>query len=285
MKKNTKKLFSMALAGLMAGSILTACGGTSTEESSSASSASSQESSSEASAESSAAGEDTWVVGTNAEFPPFEEPAADSDEDSVDGYKGIDMELIQTIAEDNGATVSINNMEFDSLTIALKNGQCDLVIAGMTITDERSEEVVFSDPYYTAKQVMIVREDNTDITKATDMEGKTIAVIQGFTGEIAVQELGYDYEAFKKGTEAVQELKNGKCDVVVLDSATANQYVEEAGGLKIVEDDETFSSEQYGIAVRADDAELLDMVNASIAKLKEDGTIDEICMKYSESEA
>lgn len=281
MKKNAKKIFAIALAGLMAGSLLTACGGSSSQESSSGSAASSQES-----AETSSASDgEVWVVGTNAEFPPFEEPAADSDEDSVDGYRGIDMELIQRIAEDNGATVTINNMEFDSLTIALKNGQCDLVIAGMTITDKRSEEVVFSEPYYTAKQVMIVREDNTDITKATDMEGKAIAVIQGFTGETVVQELGYDYEAFKKGTEAIQELKNGKCDVVVLDSATANQYVEEAGGIKIVEDDEAFSSEQYGIAVRSDDAELLEKVNASIEKFKEDGTIEEIGMKYSESEA
>lgn len=270
MKKNMKKIFAIALAGLMAGSVLTACGGEASQEASSGSSASDG---------------DVWVVGTNAEFPPFEEPATDSDEDSVDGYKGIDMELIQTIAEDNGASVKINNMEFDSLTIALKNGQCDLVIAGMTITDERSEEVVFSEPYYTAKQVMIVREDNTDISKASDMEGKAIAVIQGFTGETVVQELGYDYEAFKKGTEAIQELKNGKCDVVVLDSATANQYVEEAGGIKIVEDDEAFSSEQYGIAVRSDDAELLEKVNASIEKFKEDGTIDKISMKYSESEA
>lgn len=281
MKKNTKKLFAMVLAGLMAGSILTACGGESSQEASSGSAASSQES-----AETSSASDgEVWVVGTNAEFPPFEEPATDSDEDSVDGYRGIDMELIQRIAEDNGASVTINNMEFDSLTIALKNGQCDLVIAGMTITDKRSEEVVFSEPYYTAKQVMIVREDNTDITKATDMEGKAIAVIQGFTGETVVQELGYDYEAFKKGTEAIQELKNGKCDVVVLDSATANQYVEEAGGIKIVEDDEAFSSEQYGIAVKSDDAELLEKVNASIEKFKEDGTIEEISMKYSESEA
>ena len=281
MKMNTKKLFAMVLAGLMAGSILTACGGESSQEASSGSAASSQES-----AETSSASDgEVWVVGTNAEFPPFEEPATDSDEDSVDGYRGIDMELIQRIAEDNGASVKINNMEFDSLTIALKNGQCDLVIAGMTITDKRSEEVVFSEPYYTAKQVMIVREDNTDITKAADMEGKAIAVIQGFTGETVVQELGYDYEAFKKGTEAIQELKNGKCDVVVLDSATANQYVEEAGGIKIVEDDEAFSSEQYGIAVKSDDAELLEKVNASIEKFKEDGTIEEISMKYSESEA
>lgn len=272
MKKNMKKLFVLAAAGLMAGSLLTACGSSSSNDAASASSASASEASS-------AASDEAWIVGTNAEFPPFEEPASGSG-DSVDGYKGIDMELIQAIAEDNGATVSINNMEFDSLTIALKNGQCDLVIAGMTITDERSEEVTFSDPYYTAKQVMIVSEDNTDITKASDMEGKTIAVIQGFTGETAVNELGYDYEAFKKGTEAIQELKNGKCDVVVIDSATANQYIEEAGGLKIVEDDDAFTSEQYGIAVKADDTELLEKINASIAKLQEDGTIDEICMKY-----
>ena len=141
------------------------------------------------------------------------------------------------------------------------------------------------DAHVLARGERIAREELAQLRRkartvryATPYELKTKLIRYGLS-------LGYDYEAFKKGTEAIQELKNGKCDVVVLDSATANQYVEEAGGIKIVEDDEAFSSEQYGIAVKSDDAELLEKVNASIEKFKEDGTIEEISMKYSESEA
>lgn len=223
-----------------------------------------------------------WVVGTNAEFAPFEYVSTSNG--VIDQYSGIDMEIIKKIAEDNGAEVEINNMEFDSLIMALKGGKLDAVIAGMTVTDERKEEVDFSDPYYVAKQVMIVPEDS-DIKKADDMKGKKIAVIQGYTGQTAVEDLGYkadQYEAFKKGTEAVQELVNGKCDVVVIDSATANQYVKDNPGLKIVEDDDAFASEEYAIAVKKGDSDLLNKINASIKKFKEDGTIDQISAKYAD---
>ncbi len=275
MKKSLVKAVTVGITAMMAGSMLAACGSSSSSSSTaSASAASSTSASSEA---------EVWNIGTNAEFPPFEEPASSSAEDSVDGYRGIDMEIISKIAEENNAEVKINNMEFDSLTVALKNGQVDAVIAGMTVTEERAEEVDFSDTYYVAKQVMIVKEDNTDITKASDMEGKTIAVIQGYTGQTAVDELGYDYEAFKKGTEAILELENGKCDVVVIDAATANQYIKENEGLKIVEDDDAFSSEEYAIAVAKGNTELLDKINASIKEMKEDGTIDEISAKYAEA--
>ena len=162
------------------------------------------------------------------------------------------MELIKLIAEDNDKTVTINNMEFDSLIISLNNKQVDACIAGMTVTDERKEEVDFSTPYYVATQVMIVKE-GSDIEKATDMKDKTIAVVQGYTGETVVKELGYEYEAFKKGTEAIEELKNKKCDVVVIDSATAAAYLNENKGLAIVEDEDAFSSEEYAIAVKKGD--------------------------------
>ena len=132
------------------------------------------------------------------------------------------MKIAKQIGDDNGMTAKIENMEFDSLLIALENGQVDAVIAGMSITDERKEAVDFSVPYYTATQVMIVKSDS-DIQKASDMKDKKIVVIQGYTGETCVQEMGYNYEAFKKGTEAIMELVNGKCDVVVIDSATAEK--------------------------------------------------------------
>lgn len=216
--------------------------------------------------------------GTNAEFPPFEFISANG---VIGEFDGIDMKIAKQIAEDNGKEAVIENMEFDSLLMALSNGQVDAVIAGMTVDPERAEEVDFSTPYYTATQVMIVKEDS-DIAKATDMAGKRIVVIQGYTGETSVKKLGYEYEAFKKGTEAVMELANGKCDVVVIDSATAAKYVGDTEGLKIVTDEETFGAEEYAIAVKKGDKELLDMVNTAIDKMLKDGSIADWTVEYTE---
>lgn len=220
------------------------------------------------------------VFGTNAEFPPFEFVTANG---VLGEYDGIDMAIVKQIGEDIGAEIVIENMEFDSLIMALANGQIDASISGMTITEERKETVDFSIPYYKATQVMIVKEDS-DIAKAADMEGKKIVAIQGYTGEICVKEMGYEYEAFKKGTEAVMELANGKCDVVVIDSATAESYIKDTEGLKIVEDTEAFPVEEYGIAVKKGNTELLNKINASIEKMLADGKIADWSVQYSEAE-
>ncbi len=223
---------------------------------------------------------DAIVFGTNAEFAPFEFVTAKG---VIDQYDGIDMAIAKQIAEENGKTARIENMEFESLIIALQNGQIDAAIAAMTVTEERKEEADFSTPYYAATQVMIVKEDS-DITKASDMEGKRIRVIQGYTGETCVVEMGYDYESFKKGTEAVLELVNGKCDVVVIDSATAKKYVSDNEGLKIVEDPAAFEGEEYAIAVKKGNTELLEQINKVLEKMLADGTIAELAVKYTEAE-
>ena len=255
MKKMMKKVVViLSMAMLVCG--LAACGGDSAKNS------------------------DTITFGTNAEFPPFEFVASNG---VIGQYDGIDMAIAKQIAEKNGMTAEIENMEFDSLLIALENGQIDAVIAGMTVTDERKEEADFSTPYYEATQVMIVKEDS-DIKKASDMEGKRICVIQGYTGETCVNDMGYAYEAFKKGTEAVMELVNGKCDVVVIDSATAKKYVSDNEGLKIVEDPAAFEGEQYAIAVKKGNTELLDKINKVIEEMLADGTISDLAVKYSEAE-
>ena len=222
--------------------------------------------------------ENTIVFGTNAEFPPFEFVAANG---VIGEYDGIDMAIAKNIGDALGKNVKIENMEFDSLLLALENGQVDAVIAGMTIDPERADAVNFSTPYYTAKQVMIVKEDST-IAKAADMADKKIVVIQGYTGESCVKEMKYEYEAFKKGSEAIMELVNGKCDVVVIDSATAQKYVGDNAGLKIVEDPEAFDSEEYGIAIKKGNEELLEQVNDILEKMIEDGVINELSAKYSE---
>lgn len=218
------------------------------------------------------------TFGTNAEFPPFEYVTS---EGVIDQYDGIDMAIAKSIAEQNDMTVVVENMEFDSLLVALQNRQIDAVIAGMTATDERRETVDFSTPYYTATQVMIVKEDS-DIASAADMADKKICVVQGYTGEVCVNDMGYPYEAFKKGTEAVMELVNGKCDVVVIDSATAQKYVSDNEGLKIVEDASAFESEEYAIAVQKGNTELLDKINKSIEAMLADGTVNELAVKYTE---
>lgn len=275
MKKATKVTALVLAAALLTG-VLAACGGANTDSANSASSASSASSAPAASANGG-----KLVFGTNAEFPPFEFVSAQG---VIDQYDGIDMALAKQIAEENGMTAEIQNMEFDSLLVAIQNGQIDAAIAGMTVTEERKETVDFSVPYYTATQVMIVKEDS-DIATAADMADKKICVIQGYTGEVCVKELGYPYEAFKKGTEAVLELVNGKCDVVVLDSATAAKYVSDNQGLKIVEDPSAFEAEEYAIAVQKGNTELLDKINKAIEAKLADGTIAALAVQYTEAQA
>lgn len=269
MKKVTK-IAALVLAMAMMMSMLTACGsdaGTTTDATGTTNNDTT---------DAGAAQGGTLTFGTNAEFPPFEFVTSNG---VIDQYDGIDMAIAKQIADENGMTAAVENMEFDSLLIALQNGQIDAVIAGMTVTEERLEAVDFSTPYYTATQVMIVKEDS-DIASAADMADKKICVVQGYTGQICVEEMGYPFEAFKKGTEAVMELVNGKCDVVVIDSATAQKYVSDNEGLKIVEDASAFESEEYAIAVQKGNTELLDMINKAINAKLADGTISELSAKY-----
>ena len=219
----------------------------------------------------------TLTFGTNAEFPPFEFVAS---EGVIGTYDGIDMAIAKQIAEENGMEAKIENLEFDSLLVAIQNGQIDAAIAGMTIKPERLEMVDFSIPYYKATQVMIVNKDST-IAKASDMADKKIVVIQGYTGESCVKKMGYKYEAFKKGSEAILELSNGKCDVVVIDSATAKDYVGDNPDLKIVEDASAFEGEEYAIAVKKGNTEFLDMINATLEKMLADGTVEALGAKYA----
>ena len=311
MKKATKAA-ALILAMAMAVSTLTACGGekdAAPDAANTEAAGTEAEASEEKAADTEAAAEDTadaaeeetavgeeeagaeaagavttktegvLTFGTNAEFPPFEFVAGTG---VIDQYDGIDMAIAKQIAEDNGMTAAIENMEFDSLLVALQNGQIDAAIAAMTVTEERKEAVDFSVPYYTATQVMIVKEDS-DIAAATDMADKKICVVQGYTGEICVNDMGYSYEAFKKGTEAVLELVNGKCDVVVIDSATAQKYVDDNEGLKIVEDASAFESEEYAVAVQKGNTALLDMINKAIEAKLADGTISDLGVQYTEA--
>lgn len=222
----------------------------------------------------------TIKFGTFAEFPPFEYIVAKG---VIGEFDGIDIAIAKQIGDDNDKDVLIENMDFDSLIDKLDSGDIDAAISGMTVTDERKQKVDFSEPYFNSKQVMIVNQ-KSDIAKATDMSNKRIVVIKGYTGETCVKKLGYSFQSFKKGSEAILELVNGKCDVVVLDSDTAQKYVNDYKELKIVEDSAQFPSEEYAVAVKKGNSELLEKINKTIKKMKEDGKITELAVKYADSD-
>jgi len=223
------------------------------------------------------------IMGTNAAFPPFE---FEDGEGLVDGFDGIDVAIAMEIAKDMGKTVTIDNMAFNGLITALSSGKVDFVIAGMTANDERRENVDFSDTYYLAKQVIITKE-GTDITSAADLIGKTVGVVATYTGDMIITEFFEDNgagepERYPKGADAVLDLLNGRVDAIVIDSAPAEVFITKNPGLVIVEDAEIFETEEYAIAVKKGNTELLEQINATLKRLKDEGKIEEFAKNYQQ---
>ena len=216
--------------------------------------------------------DDVLVMATNAEFPPYE---------YYDGSDivGIDAEFAAAIAEKLGMELKIEDMAFDSIIPAVQSGKADFGAAGMTVTEDRQKQVDFSDTYYTGRQVIIVAEDNTEITGPDDLAGKKIGVQLGTTGDIyASDDYGDDnVERYNKGFEAVQALQQGKIDAVIIDDQPAKTFVAENEGLKILETE--YVEEDYALCFKKD-SDLVEKVNKAIAELKEDGTFDAIIDKY-----
>ena len=152
MKKGLMKVVALAAASVMAVAALAGCGSS-----------------------------DKLIMGTNAAFPPFEYTTSQG---LVGEFDGIDVAIANKIAENVGKELQIEDMEFDGLVASVSTGKVDMVVAGMTATDERKQSVDFSDPYYVASQVIVVAPDNTDITSAEDLKNdKTVGVVLGYTGD------------------------------------------------------------------------------------------------------
>ena len=223
-------------------------------------------------------GDDTLVMATNAEFPPYEYHEGDE-------VVGIDVDIASAIAEELGMELKVEDMAFDSIIPAVTSGKADIGAAGMTVTPDREESVAFTDTYAHATQVIIVKEDS-DITGPDDLVGKTIGVQLGTTGDLYATDIeNATVEQYNKGFEAVQALTQDKIDAVVIDGEPAKEFVAESEGLKIL--DEAFTEEDYAIAVAKDNTELVDKINDALATLKESGKLDEIIAKYisADSEA
>nr|4ZV1_A Chain A, AncQR [synthetic construct]4ZV2_A Chain A, AncQR [synthetic construct] len=220
----------------------------------------------------------TLRVGTEATFPPF------GFKDENGKLVGFDIDLAKAIAKKLGVKVEFKPMDFDGIIPALQSGKIDVVIAGMTITEERKKQVDFSDPYFEAGQAIVVKKGNDSIKSLEDLKGKKVGVQLGSTSEQHVKKVAKDagvkVKKFDNFSEAFQELKSGRVDAVVTDNAVALAYVKQNpnAGVKIV--GETFSGEPYGIAVRKGNSELLEKINKALEEMKKDGTYDKIYEKW-----
>ena len=282
MKKITRRSF-MAAAGLTVAALaLTACGGSSSTASSAAASSVASSAAASSEAASAAATELTTVeagkltMATNAAFPPYE-MTTDAGE-----FEGIDIETAQAIADKLGLELQIDDMDFDAALLSVQQGKADIVMAGVTVTDERKAVMDFSDSYATGIQSIIVPE-GSDIASPDDLAGKKIGTQRGTTGYIYCSDDFGDENvvAYDDGLTAVQALNNGQVDAVVIDNAPAKEYVAANPGLKVLET--SYAEEDYAIGM-AKGSSLEAAVNAALEELKADGTLQAIVDKYITAE-
>lgn len=225
------------------------------------------------------------IMATNANFPPYEYMEGEE-------YKGIDIEMAQKLAEKLGMELVIENVEFGTIVGGVETKKFDIGVAGMTVTDERKEQVNFSDSYATGVQVVIVKEGGK-VASLDDLAGEDImiGVQQDTTGDIYasddVENGGYGADhvtSFKNGADAVSALINGQVDAVIIDSEPAKSFVaaNEGKGLSIL--DAEWAVEDYAIAVNKEDTELLADINAALGEMKADGTLQAIIDTYIKAE-
>ena len=276
-----KKITALMLSSAMMLS-LAACGGSASTETVSSETASSEAVSTEEAASADAAELTTVNAGkltmsTNAAFPPYE-MTTDSGE-----LEGIDIDVAAAVAEKLGLELQVDDMDFDAALLAAQNGKSDIVMAGVTVTDERQKVMDFSDTYAEGIQSIIVPKDS-DIASADDLTGKAIGTQRGTTGYIyCTDDFGEDNViAYDDGLTAVQALNNGQVDAVVIDNAPAKSFVEANPGLKIL--DTAYAQEDYAIGVAKGNTALLDAINGALEELQADGTLQAIVDKYITAE-
>jgi len=221
------------------------------------------------------------TMSTNAAFPPYEMETDDG------GYEGIDVEIAGAIAKELGLELVIENMDFDAALLAVQQKKTDIVMAGVSVTEDRQLVMDFSDSYATGIQVVIVKE-GSDVTM-DNLGEKLIGTQRGTTGYIYASDTpenggyGEDHvKAYDNGMTAVQALLNGQVDCVIIDSAPAQEFVKANPGLTLL--DGNWVEEQYAIGFGKGNTELVTAVNGALKKLIADGTVQGIIDKYIKAE-
>lgn len=211
-------------------------------------------------------------VGSDIPYPPFEQGKPGN-------YTGFDIELIEAIGEKIGRKPEVQDTSFETIFRDVQQGKFDAAISAATITEEREKAVDFSNPYYLSEQALLVAE-GSPFKELKELEGKTVGVQQGTTGqELAKEEIGgAEIRPYPEGPDAVNALKSGTVEAVVIDAPVAQNAVEKSGGVEIAEKIPT--EEQYGIAVAQGETELLEEINQGLKEVEEDGTYTKIFKKW-----
>ncbi|HIU63421.1 MAG TPA: basic amino acid ABC transporter substrate-binding protein [Candidatus Avacidaminococcus intestinavium] len=217
------------------------------------------------------------LVGTEPAFAPFEFQAENSQE-----FTGFDIDLIKALGKEMGyEKTTIQSMGFDALIPALEAKNIDVAIAGITITEERAQKIIFSQPYYRSGLAVVVNQENDSIRGVEDLKGKKIAVQIGTTGAMMAETIeGAEIKTFNSNGEACLELKNKAVDAVIGDLPVESYFLQQQGNnyAKIV--GETLSSENYGIAIAKNNPDLAKKLNQALETLKENGEYNKIYAKW-----
>jgi ABC-type amino acid transport substrate-binding protein len=209
-------------------------------------------------------GGEPLTVGSDIPYPPFEQGKAGN-------YTGFDIELMEAIGEKIGRTPEFQDTSFETIFRDVAQGKFEAVISAATITPEREKAVAFSDPYYLSEQAILVQE-GSEIKGLADLEGKIVGAQQGTTGlELGKEKANAsELRPYPEGPDAVNALKAGTVEAVIIDAPVAQNAVEKAGGIEIAEKVPT--EESYGIALAKDNTELLEEINQGLKEVEEDGT-------------
>lgn len=217
--------------------------------------------------------DDELVMVTEAGFAPYE---------YYEGGEivGVDIDIANEIAKELGKKLVIKDIAFDSIVNEVKSGKADFAAAGISYSDERAKEVDFTVNYATSKQVVIVTEDS-DISLPEQIKDKKIAVQLGSIADTYVTENYKDATITrqKKYLAAIQDLKTGKVDCVVMDELPAQEILKENSGLKIL--DKELTQDKYGMIVKKGNKELLDSINKVLNRLISEGKISEYVIKHT----
>lgn len=267
--KNMKKFIALMLACVMC-LCFAACGSAEKDASTSAP-ADSAAASSETSLED-VKKSGKLSIATSPDFPPFE---------SLEGDKvvGIEIDLLEMIAEKLGVELEINQMDFDSVLPGIQSGKFNIGVSGITVTEDRKKNADFTVPYFAAAQAIVVLKDSPIKSKA-DLEGKKVSVQTGTTAEEYCMENGYDVSAFQANNDALSALTSGKVDAWVIDNETGIQMSETTNGKTVVLD-EPMTTEPYSFAFKKGSTSLVNEINSYIEGWLEDGTIQKIFEKYN----
>ena len=221
---------------------------------------------------SSGGGGEKLTVGSDIPYPPFEQGKAGS-------YTGFDVELMEAIAAKIGRTAEFQDTSFETIFRDVAQGKFDAVISAATITPEREKAVAFSNPYYLSEQAVLVKE-GSDIESLEDLAGTTVGVQQGTTGQELAKEKANASEVrpYPEGPDAVNALKAGTVEAVIIDAPVAANAVEKSGGVEIAEKVPT--EEEYGIALAQGETGLLEEINQGLKEVEEDGTYAKIYKRW-----